>query len=213
MPILLIRHGESEGNASGVIQGRLDVGLTALGRQQAGQTAEALAYAEPPIEGVVSSVLQRARMTADIIAERLGIPVELDEDLVEYDHGELSGLTRQQIGERFPHLSQSGIAVTRDGTWPSIPGEEGRDVLFARAQRALERLQADGRNVAVVTHGGFINAACHAVLGLDYVNKPQGFRSGNAGVSEIRLDRQGRPILHRHNDACHLKIRTQPLEA
>lgn len=211
MRLLLIRHGESEGNARGIIQGRVDTRLTELGREQAQQTAEALA--EHGITEVVSSPLLRARESAEIIAERLGVPLSFDDDLMEYDHGDISGLTREDLAEHFPEIARAGVARPVDGFWPVIPGEEGRSAFVARIERVLARLSEKGGRIAVVTHGGLINAACHVVLGLDYVNKPSTFRSGNGSITEINVDRSGVRILLRQNDTCHIGVPTLPLEA
>ncbi len=209
--LLLIRHGESEGNEAGIIQGQLDTGLTQLGRLQSRHVAEALASLE--VAAIVSSPLRRARDTAEAIAGRLNLALSFDDDLMEYDYGKLSGLTRQQIRERYPALTPSGILAPRDGTWPQIPDEEGRDAFLARAARAIERHRGNDGRIVAVTHGGFISAACHTVLGLDYLGRPARFRTANCSITEFVTDRAGNWVLRRHNDDCHIGAHTMPLEA
>ncbi|MDZ7728398.1 MAG: histidine phosphatase family protein [Dehalococcoidia bacterium] len=92
---------------------------------------------------------------------------------------------------------------------PSIPGEEGRAEFFERVCDVIERLLEREGTMVAVTHGGVVNAACHHAVGLDYVQAPQRFRVGNCSLTEIRRDRQGRLLLARHNDTCHLEIVTQ----
>jgi broad specificity phosphatase PhoE len=211
MRLYLLRHGESEGNAQGVVQGWLDTPLTQLGRRQALQTAPL--FEGQQIASVVSSPLLRAHATAMLIAERLGVTVETDQGLMEYNHGELSGLSMPDIRARFPEIAEAGIASSRTGTWPSIPGEEGRATFFERVMQAINSLAERNATLLVVTHGGFINAACHAILGMDYVGQPGRFRTGNCSITEIGRDRNGAFLLHRHNDGCHLGVKTLPLEA
>src|SRR3989442_14475718 len=97
--VLLVRHGQSEWNAQGRWQGQADPPLSDLGRAQARAAARSLGS----VDAVYASDLQRAAETAVIIAEQLGIgPVILDADLRERDAGDWSGLTREEIHERYP---------------------------------------------------------------------------------------------------------------
>ncbi|MGZ8230321.1 MAG: histidine phosphatase family protein, partial [Burkholderiales bacterium] len=80
-PFYFLRHGETETNAAGLVAGSLDVDLTARGREQALAAAEALA--DEPITGVYTSPLKRARETAEPIAARLRLPLNVVEDLAE----------------------------------------------------------------------------------------------------------------------------------
>lgn len=85
MRLILVRHGESVGNAAGVLQGRLDFGLSERGLAQAKLTAERLRDAEAA--RVVSSPLKRAAQTAGFVAEALDLELHLEPDLAEYDIG------------------------------------------------------------------------------------------------------------------------------
>lgn len=146
--VLLVRHGQSEWNASGRWQGQADPPLTDLGRRQAMEAAAALGA----LDAVWASDLQRAAQTALIIANGLGVgPVVLDEDLRERDAGEWSGLTRPEIEERYPGY----LAEHR-----RPPGWEGDEALVVRALRALRHIgrEVPGGDVLAVTHGGLIYA-------------------------------------------------------
>lgn len=146
--VLLVRHGQSEWNASGRWQGQADPPLSDLGRTQAVEAARSLGS----VDAIWASDLLRAADTALIIAEHLGVgPVVLDTDLRERDAGEWSGLTRDEIEERYP-------GFLRDGARP--PGWEPDASLVERAAAALGRIAAeipDG-DVVVFTHGGLIYA-------------------------------------------------------
>jgi probable phosphoglycerate mutase len=146
--LLVVRHGQSEWNATGRWQGRADPPLTDEGRRQSKVAGGALGT----FDAVVASPLLRAAETATIIAERLGIgPVLTDPDLVERDAGEWQGLTRSQIQEGWPGFLD-------DGRRP--PGYEPGDAMLARVLSALERISermGDG-DVLVVSHGGVVYA-------------------------------------------------------
>jgi broad specificity phosphatase PhoE len=144
--VLLVRHGQSEWNAAGRWQGQADPPLSDLGRRQAHEAARAVGA----VDAVWSSDLQRAAETAAIIAADIGVgPVVLDPDLRERDAGEYSGLTRDEIEERFPGYL---AAHRRPPSW------EPDEHLLARALRALHRIAAEvpGGDVLVVTHGGLV---------------------------------------------------------
>jgi broad specificity phosphatase PhoE len=195
--IILVRHGESEGNAAGVLQGRLDYALSELGRRQAALTAQRLAGTGA--YQVLSSPLLRASATAALIAERLELKLRLEPDLAEYDIGDASGLTPAELRERFPEVVQARSIGDR----LRFPGEEGRDVFQDRLRQALGRMtETEGTTIAVA-HGGVISAMCHMVVGLD-VNRPGAFHVGNCSLTELRPDRTGALVIHRHNDTCHL---------
>jgi probable phosphoglycerate mutase len=143
---LLVRHGQSEWNASGRWQGQADPPLTDLGRDQALHAARGIGM----VDAIYSSTLDRAAETAAIISAELGVgPVLADEALRERDAGEFSGLTRAEIDERFPGYLANGDRP---------PGWEHDEVLVARASAVLQRIAAevgDG-DVLVVTHGGVV---------------------------------------------------------
>lgn len=197
MRLILVRHGQSEGNAAGVIQGHLDFGLTALGRRQARATAARLA-AEPVVR-VLSSPLGRALETAEAIAAPHGITIEQEHGLLEYAIGDIAGMTAAEIAGRYPGIS----AAYRRGERPVFPGEEGREVFNARIRAVMDAWNADPKVTVAVAHGGVIAALCYLVLQMDH-SRPGIFQVANCSITELVLDRAGRPLLRRHNDVCHL---------
>ncbi len=197
MRLILIRHGESEGNASGVIQGRMDFGLSPAGLLQARATAEALAGLAA--DRLVTSPLRRAVQTAEIIAGPLGCEPSPMPGLMEYDIGLASGLTAGELRQRFPGV----FAAAAAGERPAFPGEEGRDNFAARLQQALDDLSRGGGTTVAVAHGGVISSLCHLVVGIG-VNRPGAFHVANCSLTEIIRDRAGRLVVARHNDTCHL---------
>ena len=147
--LLLVRHGESTWNAVSRWQGQADPPLSPFGERQAEDAGARLAEIAS-ITAVWASNLVRARRTADLIAQRLGIAQVREEPrLRERDVGAWSGLTRDQIEERWPGY----LAARR-----SPPDFEGDEELLARTRAGLTAA-VDGSgpgDVLVVTHGGVI---------------------------------------------------------
>lgn len=151
--LLLLRHGQSTWNADGRWQGQADPPLSPLGEEQARDAARRLQPGQ--FDRVVSSNLQRALTTAEILAGALGLPVEVDLDLREIDVGEWQGLTRAQIRARDPQA----LADWSEGRSDSAPGGELRTHLTDRARRALLRAaaaSAPGDRILLVSHGALI---------------------------------------------------------
>lgn len=149
--IALVRHGETDWNRQRRIQGLSDVPLNETGRAQALETGRLLTRRD--WDGVYSSPLSRARETASIIAEVLGLPApEALDALVERDYGEAEGLTDREIDRRYPDRG-------------AVPGQESRDAVTARVLPALRELALAhlGRSLLVVSHGGAIRAVLNAV--------------------------------------------------
>ncbi len=151
--LLLLRHGQSTWNADGRWQGQADPPLSPLGEAQA---LEAAARLQPGhFSRVVASNLHRAQRTAEILAEALRLPVEVDPDLREIDVGDWQGLTRAEINERAP----GALADWSEGRSESTPGGESRTHLTDRARAALLRAAAASRRgdkVLLVSHGALI---------------------------------------------------------
>jgi broad specificity phosphatase PhoE len=150
--LLLLRHGQSSWNAEGRWQGWADPPLSALGAAQARAAADRLADAE--LTAVVASDLERARRTAEIVAERLDLPVLPPEpDLRERDIGDWSGLTTAEIEQGWP----GWLTAWRAGELERPPNGESRAEIAARVMAVLERLAIQEGSLLVVTHGGVIH--------------------------------------------------------
>jgi probable phosphoglycerate mutase len=150
--IYLVRHGETEWNVERRMQGRLESSLTALGRQQAARMAELLAGLVERDGGgpwrLISSPLGRARDTAEVIADRLGTALELDDRLTEVAFGDWEGRLRDEVSPQHPE-----IFSTRE--WlVSAPGGESFDEVQARVADFLADLPPEPeRRVIAVSHG------------------------------------------------------------
>ncbi len=154
--LLVLRHGQSEWNASGRWQGQADPPLDRAGQLQAVEAAEVLGG----FDAVWASDLQRARLTAEIIAELLGIgPVQVDPRLRETHVGPWQGLTRAEVEAGWPGF----LAEHR-----RPPGFEPYDDAAGRVRAALVDIAGEhrGGQVLVVSHGGVIRAL-RRLLGAD----------------------------------------------
>jgi broad specificity phosphatase PhoE len=160
--ILLARHGESDWNRTKRWQGWADRPLTELGREQAQELARRLEETE--LDAIYASDLQRARETAEIVAQTKKLRVETTPDLREVDVGSWSGLTRAEAEKRFPdHYARwlEGGEGWDDG--------ETYDQLGERVVTAFGAIAAkhEGGRALVVAHGGTIRAIHAAALGVD----------------------------------------------
>lgn len=150
-------------------QGRADIALTDEGRQQAMRAAETLALYQPGFDVLVSSPLRRARDTAEIIGERLGLALEsIDERWSERDIGEWSGLTTTEIEARWPGM----LHAWRNEHLDQLPGGEHEAGMTARVTSAMHDLVASlqGQRALVIAHGGVLHTLAHA-----YGSRPRPF--------------------------------------
>lgn len=208
MRLFLIRHGESTANAEARLQGHLDYPLSERGRRESERLVERLASLD--VDALYASPLRRARETADIVNERLGLTLIEREELRERDVGEAAGLTREEIIARFPEF----VRARREGRLDhDIPGWERDDAFTERVGQVLADLTNghDGRTVVAVTHGGVIAQVCRQVLGME-ARRPGPFATSNAGITilevqdgEFDASRQPRVRLVTLNDTCHLE--------
>lgn len=148
--LLLIRHGQTDWNLQGRYTGQSDISLNETGRAQARKLAAAL-QAHPP-QVIVSSDLKRARETAEIVAEPLGLPVTTDPRLREIHQGVWEGMYFPDIKAKF---AEEFAARKADPLTVAPPGGETvrqvRDRVVAAVSDIVQ--QHNGRRVAVVAHG------------------------------------------------------------
>jgi broad specificity phosphatase PhoE len=158
----LLRHGESEGNAQQIFQGQSDYPLNSKGRKQAKALSDFWKINQIEYEKIITSPLLRARETAEIIGDGLGILLEENELLKEVNAGKLTGLTVDKIQKLYP--------IREDRLNPFIPiGENGESWydLYLRVGRFIQNLMENppGRYL-IVAHGGTINSFLWAALGI-----------------------------------------------
>ena len=165
---ILIRHGESLSNREGRVQGQADVELSYTGRQQAAAVAawcKSQSFRNQSCE-LWSSPLCRAQETAEVIGTAIGLPVQLEDKLVELNAGVFQGHLWDDLADRFPE----DVARWRSGDVNfQIPGGESRRQLAERGRHALEFLSVRPvHSMIIVAHGGVLTAALGLLVGREH---------------------------------------------
>lgn len=191
--MLLIRHGQSTANASGVWQGQLDFPLSSEGRRQATLTGKALAGEH--IAGIYASPLIRAFETAEIIAGEAGFPDKVvpDDGFKERSGGVLEGYTWAEQEARNPELVEKFSSLPEEEAW-TIVGAETDEQVLARFEVAISEIctsRNEGGNLIVVSHGGAIRAFLRDRFGPKILAGDE--RAPNASITRVALKNDGSP--------------------
>jgi len=200
---LLLRHGATELSAERRFSGRDDIALTKEGIRQAGLAARRLAAA-PGVDVIVTSPLQRARRSAEAVAEATGAPMIVDDDLAEADFGQWQGLSFAEASQRWPDELAAWLASPD----AAPPGGESFAVVALRVLGAMDRLiKAHQHSTAVVvSHVTPIKTrVCRALLA-----PPEAMFRMNLDVASLtRIDcfDNGSALLRSFNDTAHLQQR------
>ncbi|KAL8143416.1 hypothetical protein V2J09_016448 [Rumex salicifolius] len=200
--VIVVRHGETEWNSLGKMQGHLDVDLNEIGRQQAVSVADRLSR-ETNISAIYSSDLNRALETANIIASKIrGLQVIKDRDLRERHLGALQGrvLQGQELMRSCPEAYEALVSSRMDQEIPG--GGESLNQLYERCTSSVQRIgdKHIGERVVIVTHGGAIRSL--------YKRASPSRRPGkvlNTSISIIHIADGSRWSLKAWNDVSHLK--------
>lgn len=182
--LILLRHGETEYNATSRMQGQLDTVLSDRGVAQAHAAAKELRGLG--ISKIVSSDLMRAKHTADVVGADLGLPVGVDTRLRETHLGDWQGKTHSEVDNEH----DGARAVWRtDASWAPPRGESRLEVA-ARAREVVDELMRDYRQwddsaVLLVAHGGTIAALTASLLGFVVAQYPALKGLGNANTARL----------------------------
>ncbi len=155
MDLYLLRHGETDWNKAGLLQGHTDIPLNENGRKQMRETARKLGDLGVKMDVILSSPLHRARESAEIAAGRLGYPIEdiiLEPMLTERGFGAGEGMTMAERELKFPNHD--------------YPGMECQTELIRRAGEAFAKIVdtcPDAENILLVAHGAVLFALLEAV--------------------------------------------------
>lgn len=181
MKIYIIRHGQDDASVRG---GWSNTSLTALGIQQSNKLADELFQnqSEYNICKIYSSDLKRARQTAQIIADKLSVPIEFISDFREVDNGELAGMDNHLAEEKYPNL------YWRKLNWDEhYPNGESPKEFYERVSNAWEKFIKEishyDKNVLLVTHGGVINIITCIIDGKEYSNKNKNQKIPSAQIA------------------------------
>lgn len=223
--IYIVRHGETEWNAEGRIQGHTDIGLSDRGREQAQATARRLA--EVPFAVAYSSDMSRTRDTARIILGERDIPLHSVPELREYHKGVFEGLTVQQYRQRYPEQYRASLVNDPDfaptggetirqstarltefvaglGLTPGLGPESGSDSASASASESASKSEGlrPEDDMLIVGHGGSLRSCIVALLQLP-LEANWKFVMQNCALSVIHTYPDN-AVLHLYNDTSHL---------
>ncbi len=179
--IILIRHGETDWNTQTRIQGHIDIALNRRGRWQAQRLGAALA--DEGLAAVYSSDLQRARETAQAVADASGLSVQVSPTLRERAFGSFEGHTFAEIEAQWPE--QAMRWRRRDPSF-GPPGGETLQAFFERSLQAVHDLAAahHGQAVAMVAHGGVLDCLYRAATGQS-LGAARTWAMANAGINRL----------------------------
>jgi len=199
--LYMIRHGETDHNASGRMQGWLDIPLNAMGMHQA--TILAHRFRGKTLAAVYASPLMRAAETGRAVAEAVDVPIRMDERLREYNMGDWSGLTIDEIVRGEPNFSAHGpIEIP-------VPNGESAQQMHARVSSFLNSVieQHAGQRAVAVSHGGTLAMMVATMLGMPVLRR-QPFSFGNTSIAKAEYS-HGHWRLRTLNDQCHLHMQTR----
>lgn len=192
MRIFLIRHGETDWNKALRLQGREDIELNTCGLQQADDCGKA--FRDININKIISSPLKRAKKTAEIIGKQLGISeILVEEDLIERDFGDASGLTYQEKN----HIYGDG----------QIPGFEPAEQVLNRMMRVIYQYESNKKNeqILLVSHGAAIKTLLKHIMPVEEFKKIE--RLKNACISILDVTNQKIELLDYNLDADEFQKR------
>ena len=201
--VLLIRHGQSEGNAAGRFGGHTATPLSQRGRKQALATAHALA--SESLSAIYSSDLPRAAQTAEPLAKLTGIEIQPTEAFRERSVGVMEGLTFEEAAQKHP--DQYAALLRRDFEHVLSGGESYRQLLDRAAGKLDEAIEAHkGGRIAVFSHTGTICIlVLHLMGALDAPElKAVWIATANCGISRFDLREDGFLRVLTVNDTRHL---------
>jgi broad specificity phosphatase PhoE len=199
MQIVLVRHGATDWNLEHRCQGSSDRELSEVGVLQAEQIADVFRHEN--IQAIYSSNLRRARQTAQVISRHHNLPVLTEEDVRELDHGELEGLTFNQIKESY------GDFLTRWRSEPAdlqVPGGEKLADVAARAWNGLNQIverHPGAESILVVSHNfPILSIVCRITK--TPLNNYRTFHLEPCSLTRLRYDNpNGWSVTHVNNQA------------
>lgn len=199
MRVYLVRHGQTAWNAQRKNQGHTDIPLDQDGEEQARLLS--FAFDDRPVTRIFSSDLQRARMTAAPIAQRLGVPVVVRESLRERCFGDWEAQPMEKVAESF----------IRQGMLSGLPVEEVRPPngesladVWKRLEEPVTEIEACAEPVLVIIHGGSGGLVLSRLL-RGTISTARSFRFDNTGVTTVARRPDGGFHLIGYNDAAHLR--------
>lgn len=207
--IYLVRHCEAMGNIDRLFHGNTDSDISEKGREQLSRLAER--FREIPLDAIYSSPLKRTRLTAEAAGKYHGLPIVIEDGLIEINAGELEGMAWADFPVKYPEIAKSWNSEP----WKFAPnGGETMAQVYERIWEAVNRIvnANQGKTVAVASHGCAIrNLLCRAsgkpiekLADIDWCD--------NTGVSILTFDESGNCTIVMQNDISHLEGGLSTLE-
>jgi 2,3-bisphosphoglycerate-dependent phosphoglycerate mutase len=198
---ILARHGETEWNTRGVMQGHLDSPLTRTGVEQAHILGRRIARIQPA--HIYASDLGRAHETAKIIAQYYPKPIALEPGLREKNVGVFQGYDWPTIKAAFADIYGEFAQADPDYV---IPDGESYNQFMHRVTTTLAQIAArhPGEQILIVSHGGMVSALLRHILGIP-LSAPRRYRLKNTSITRITLDHDGQWFLDTFGDTSHLE--------
>lgn len=183
---IIVRHGQSKSNEGGYLAGVTDVSLSSLGEKQANAVCQYILN-KYKIDAIYSSPLERACNTVKGVADALNLPIIKDERLIEFDFGDLEGLTLDEIKSNYDNAY---------GKWAKDPGVyvpqggESMTHLQARVVESLKEIakKEDGKTVLIGSHSSVIRALQCYVQGLPLTKMKNTSWVVNGSIADIDFD-------------------------
>lgn len=197
MQVYVVRHGQTEWNVKGLLQGASDIELSDEGRRQAQVCAQALSHRVGDNPLVVTSPLVRARDTAQALADRMNVEVNVDDRLRERAYGAWEGITPEERAREWPTQMEQWRAYGN----PDLPGFEVHDLVSARMVEALEEWAdacGEDRTLVAFSHGSSARVGLQGLLRLSLDHRTLG-NLGNTAWSRLTRRSRGDWTLDRHN--------------
>ena len=164
--LLFYRHGTTELNSRGILQGRIDVALSSEGKEQAARLANWVKTKS--VIQIYSSPLIRAVESATIVSQQLGINFVLRNELIERDYGRFDGMNRESLKAERSVLGLPNDDPTQD--WYNCSYVESDEAIWNRVKTLLIELTAlnQTESVLFVTHAGVIKSILHSIFNIPY---------------------------------------------
>jgi probable phosphoglycerate mutase len=199
---IFVRHGRTEGNVRRILVGRTDIPLDELGYRQAAVMAEHITTLKRP-DVIIASPLLRARETAQAIADRLDLPIEIEPGIAELNFGSYEGWLLEDIRAQQPEFAAQFADLDIDTHWP---GGERLSEFHLRVRTAISRLATRyaSHTAVIVSHGGVLGSLAAQLLGTP-PNDWSRYRIRNCSITHLEIGSK-HSVFHRFNDCTHLDM-------
>lgn len=182
MEIILIRHADE---IEGYRGGWSNISLSQEGIEKAQKLAKYLSINvnEYKVSKIISSDLNRAKMTAEILSKAINVDVILDERLRENNNGLLAGMKHEDANEKYPGIYFNTLEYEE-----KFPGGESAKEFFERIEKSFFKIleeNKDEERIIIVTHGGVVSIILHILLNEKWSNKEVKYKMKNTEITKI----------------------------